>query len=115
MHGFTSAEFLLYVSIVSGLICYLKCRKQIADLRIALDSIKARYRRHYGWNFWFGTYDLESFDGGLTWYAMADSGGKRLVLGEAEFLYPGLIEELDMNSVEKTGVLNKSFGWIKVR
>jgi hypothetical protein len=56
--------------------------------------MKSRYRQAHGFHEWFGIYDLETFDGGLKWYAMKNTpGGGRHVSGEAERLYPGLLSE----------------------
>jgi hypothetical protein len=69
-------------------------RRKSAGLREELRVLKCRYRHAYGWHLWFGLYDLESFDGGKMWYALRTGPcGRRLIQGEAEQVYPGLLAE----------------------
>lgn len=95
METFFMTGNLLTVCLVFGIFLgYELRRKEMKNLRNELTMMKSRYRRAHGFHEWFGTYDLETFDGGLMWYAMKNTtDGGRIVHGEAEYLYPGLLSE----------------------
>lgn len=82
------------LSLLLGIGYELK-RKESHDLRKKLLLFSAYYIRHHGFHEWFGLYDIESFDGGKMWYALSSlSDGRRIVLGEAEQIHPGILSEL---------------------
>lgn len=73
-----------------------------AMLLADLNQYRSRYLHLVGWHEWFGTYDLESFDGGITWHAMsATAKGGRKVLGLADTVFPGLLSEPGVVSTER--------------
>jgi hypothetical protein len=66
-----------------------------------LAQLKKRYRQFYGWHEWYGTYDLETFDCGKSWYAMTTaSDGRRIVRARAEEIYPGILSEPGLFAIE---------------
>lgn len=82
------------LSLLLGIGYELK-RKESHDLKKKLALFSAHYIRHHGFHEWFGLYDIESFDGGKMWYALSSlSDGRRVVLGEAEQIHPGILSEL---------------------
>lgn len=82
------------LSLLLGIAYELK-RKESHDLKKKLSLFSANYIRHHGFHEWFGLYDIESFDGGKMWYALSSlSDGRRVVLGEAEQIHPGILSEL---------------------
>lgn len=82
------------LSLLLGIGYELK-RKESHDLRKKLSVLNAHYIRHHGFHEWFGLYDIESFDGGKMWYALSTlSDGRRVILGEAEQIHPGILSEL---------------------
>lgn len=60
-----------------------------------LEKLKPRHKRIFGWHEYFGIYDLESFDGGKSWYSMlTDANGRRQIQSTAEQAFPGLMLEV---------------------
>lgn len=81
----------LFVGVVLGLVI---SRRRAEPALSELAELKLRYRRLHGWSEWYGCYDLESFDGGRTWYAMWTlPDGRRVVRGQAEQVHPGILSE----------------------
>ena len=79
--------FALLGASIGSLVGYARSAAQLKRFR-------HRYLRVEGWHAHYGTYDLESFDGGITWYAMGDGkGGGRSVVGPADTVFPGLTAE----------------------
>lgn len=112
METFFITGNLFVVCIVLGvLLGYGMQRKEFETLRRELALMKSKYLHAYGFHEWFGIYDLESFDSGQMWYAMmTTSDGKRLIRGEAETIYPGIMSEhgifeSDMVSMKPRDVL----------
>lgn len=81
---------------------------------IAIRSLKEKLRRAERINEWYSDkylrkagytalwsgsdglhYDLRSFDGGKTWYAVDYNFDKVVILGLAEEVYPGLMESME--------------------
>jgi len=90
----TKLLFLGCLSLLLGIGYELK-RRESQDLKKKLSLFSAHYIRHHGFHEWFGLYDIESFDGGKMWYALSSlSDGRRIVLGEAEQIHPGILSEL---------------------
>jgi hypothetical protein len=55
------------------------------------------YKRYQGIMPWMDStisYDLRTFDGGSTWFAVEIKNGKMHILGEAHDVYPGLLERI---------------------
>lgn len=101
---FLTGNLLTACMVVGVLIGYCLQGKQTNIVRQELQSMKMKYRQMQGFHDWFGVYDLESFDCGRRWYAMVtEEDGRRLILGDAEKIYPGLLAEhglLDFHKVE---------------
>ncbi len=91
---FLTGILLTVCTALGALIGYNMRRKESASLKKELATLRSKYRQAHGFHEWFGIYDLESFDGGQMWYAMmTTSEGRRLIRGEAEQVYPGLMAE----------------------
>ncbi len=91
---FLTGNLLTVCTALGVLIGYDMRRKESASLKKELAALKSKYCQAHGFDEWFGIYDLESFDGGQMWYAMmTTSDGRRLIRGEAEQVYPGLMAE----------------------
>jgi hypothetical protein len=71
-------------------------KKVTRDLK-ELDYYKKKYLWKQGGTQEYSSYNLRSFDGGLTWYAVdVDSKTKALTIkGQAEEVFPGLMAHLD--------------------
>jgi hypothetical protein len=71
-------------------------------MKHSLDYYDANYlRKQGGTTSWPGSkggwvnYDLRSFDAGKHWYVVTNNGDGFVIVGEAEKIYPGLIDNLD--------------------
>ena len=90
----------LFLVIVFALACaavigYAYAYSRFHREREELDWYRATYLRRQGSVLGFGDYELCSFDGGLSWYAVTRMPDKRVVIrGKAEDVYPGLFERL---------------------
>jgi hypothetical protein len=77
-----------------ALIGYLACYCKLAGCLRELARFRTKYFRVAGWHNFYGMYQLDSLDGGLTWYATADhSDGRCTIEGPMERVYPGLSNE----------------------
>jgi hypothetical protein len=67
-------------------------------MKSELDYYNTNYLSKIGgtstWNGQMLVYNLRSFDAGKHWFAVTNSGDGFVVVGEAEKLYPGLIDNL---------------------
>jgi hypothetical protein len=64
--------------------------------RESLALFKKTYRRKSGWMVGYGSYELESIDGGRQWLVVVrDDDGVAKVVGDAEKVFPGLVAKLD--------------------
>lgn len=75
-------------------------KKRGDELAESLSYFKGKYLRKQGGTTYRGlclNYELLSFDGGKIWYATDLSfwPDKVVILGKAEDIYPGLLEDLD--------------------
>lgn len=83
--------------------------KENKRLKRDLTYFESTYIRKQGWTvLWSGAkngvnYDLRSFDGGKTWYAVHQGKDDTLIIdGFAESVYPGLMKTLqDWDAIEK--------------
>jgi hypothetical protein len=82
-------------------------RQTQEDLQYYRDTFLSRQ----GYLVGYETYHLMSFDGGRNWYAAERKCGHVKILGEAEEIYPGLMEKLIgikrlVDLVDRFGPLN---------
>lgn len=89
--------FLILAVVILGGGLY-KAGQKINDLEKDLADYKTTYLSRSGWTAYqdYGSYQLQSLDGGRTWYAVEyQEDGVVKVLGNADSLYPGLVENIE--------------------
>jgi hypothetical protein len=102
----------LWTALVLGAVfAYRLHVRAMTALLEPLAELRAKYRQLGGWHVWFGAYDLETFDGGRSWYAMSNClDGRRRVMGESEMIFPGLLAELGVEIPKSNLVLFQNPG-----
>jgi hypothetical protein len=63
--------------------------------REELDWYHQTYRTQTGFYEGFGSYQLQTLDGGRNWYALERDGDQVKVLGPVEEIHPGLMRRLE--------------------
>jgi hypothetical protein len=102
---------------VCSFVLILRQRTTNQSLQRDLDYYKGTYLCKQGWTSGYGKYDLRSFDGGVSWYAV-ERGSKTeevKILGPAGDIHPGLMAELEgmeklVNYVKKYGPIGANGG-----
>jgi hypothetical protein len=70
----------------------LNQRSDIDKLNSTVSYYNSTFLRHQGYTAFndYGNYEIQSFDGGLNWYAVQRDGNAIIIQGLAEDVYPGL-------------------------
>lgn len=111
--GYMLSLFMLFMILVIGTLAMIIREKnsKIEKLEEDLSYYENTILWKTGFSLGFGDYHLESFDGGLRWYAISKDSTGTLIEGSADSVFPGLLQHLNAwdkltEYVEKNGPIS---------